>query len=500
MLNGIDLFQKSTFTTLSELLAYFFLFTVPFVSFYFYAIFSRIISRPIRLIWLAQALIYIFLFILVFPGFISFDDLTLAAAVSDGAPSGWHSLTYSFLASSGYILFGGFGLTGAINLLLFLLISLKIYLAVSESQLKKSHKLYLALLVLLLTLHPLNQSQIFYSCRDTVFSLLVFLLGLHYLFMKKMWTYGGIIIFVMALVLLGDLKQEAKLYLVLFPMIFYFLKKWNYRQLMFYGFVISVFGYGYYQVTYDFFRVKSYSRSYEVTAYVLPLSQIFHDKMPSEIPEEHYKNIDAVLAVNLLRSKFNPIDIDPFHAGAFNRNASEAEWQSFKKSAKELIIENPALFLKNRIYLFQSMLHIGHVPLVISDSFRGQLSVGLTAAFERLKIDKSTIHTSPLSSLYRKALYFLTAAANPLSVIISTFLPPLFLLIGCLFFVRFSPSLVAFAFLFAARIPILFLLAPASYTKYIYPLFLFFTFVPALLVLHYLEPKIKSESVSQSRM
>lgn len=496
MFSGVDLFQKSGFTTLSEILAYFMLFAFPFVLFCFYKSYLTIKNRSIRLIWASQALIFFLIFIMVFPGFISFDDLALAAIVSDGVPSGWQSLTYSFLTASGYILFGGFGLTGLISLLLYLLISLKIYHAISESKLKDLHKLYLAGLVLLLTLHPMNQSQIFYSCRDTVFSLLLFLLGFHYLFEKKQWTNSGIIGFVPAVVLLGDLRQDGKLFLVLFPVLFLVLKRWNYRQLMVYGAAATILGFSYYQLLTGFYGIRSYSHEYEVTAYVLPLSQIFHDKKPSEIADEHVKNIDAVLSVNLLRNKFTPIDIGPFHAGAFNPKTSEAEWQNFKKSAAELIIENPGIFLKNRIHLFQSMLHLGQVPVIISDHRREDYSAADAAAFAKLKVNKDAISISPLRSFYRKALYFLTAGQNPLSMLISTFLPPLLLVIGCLFFMRFSPSLRAFAFLFASRIPILFLLAPASYTKYIYSLFLFFTFVPALVLLHFFTREFKSESVS----
>lgn len=496
MFDGAQVFKESTFTTISEILAYLLLLIFPLVLFYFYKLFTQIRSTPIRTMWLIQLIVLFAFFILVFPGFISYDDLVLAAAVSDGMPSGWHSFTYSLFTAGGFILFNGFGLTGLISLFVFLLISLKIFHAISESKLSELQKTYLAVLVMFLALHPMNQCQIFYSTRDTLFSLLFFLFGYIYIFEKQRWTFSAIFGFVPLLVLLGDLRPEGKLFLILFPILFLLLKRWNYRHLLTYGLTCAVFLSGFYMMTSDFFGIKTFSHSYEVTAYVLPLSQIFHDKKSSDISDEHYKNIDAVLSVDLLKEKFNAIEIDPFHAGAFNQKASEAEWQSFKKSAAELIYENPGIFLKNRVNLFLSMLNLGQVPSIVADHLREESSVEIETALERLKIIKGVDQQDRSVSFYKKMLYSLTSAENPLSMLISTFLPPLLLLIGCLFFVRFSPSIVAFAALFAARIPILFLLAPASYTKYIYFLFLFFTFVPAIAVLQYLESKIESESVS----
>lgn len=481
MFSGLMAIQPSPFTTISEILAYGLLIAFPFILFYFYQLFIRINSRPIRIIWLIQTVILVAVLILVFPGFISGDDIGLGAIVAKGVPSGWHSLTYSFLAASSLILLDGFGLTVILSLIIFLLVSLKIYFVISDSNLSNLHKSGLAVLVLLLALHPMNQSQIFFSTRDTLFSLLLFLLGFHFIFEKGDWTFPAVIAFVIPIVVLGDLRPEGKIFLVLFPVILLWLKKWNFRHLLVYGLVCTLFGFVYYAKAAGFFGVNLFPHDYEATAYVLPLSQIFHDKDPTEITAEHYNNVDRVLTVSLLKEKFNPIDIDPFHAGAFNLKATEAEWVSFKKAAFELISENPGIFLKSRTNLFFSMLNTGSVQNTFSDNMRNDNE------------------PNSLLSKYKIMLTSLTTAQNLFSILISSFLPPLLFLIFCLLLADYSPSIAGIAVLFAARVPVLFLLAPANYTKYIYSLFLFFTFVPAMVLLHYLQRKVKSDSVSESR-
>lgn len=497
MFEGINLFEKSPFTSTSVVLAYLFVLLIPVMVFRFYKIWKSIQIKEIKLIWLVLAIFYIVVFIIVYPGFVSCDDIYTSAVVRAGKAFGWQSLTYSFILAVGQILLGGLGFTSLISILLFLYISLKIFSVIAQAEISDRSKMFLAAGLFFLALHPLNQGLLFFHCRDTLFSLLLFYLGFQVL-EKYEWTKFKIIWFVVLLVLLGDLRQEAKIYLIIFPLIFYFLKKWKIQQIKIYFFSCVMLGYIYYNQLAGYFNAASYTYDYQVTAYVLPLSQIFHDKSPDQIPEEYKKNIEAVFNTQKLKKYFNPIDIDPFHRGGYNYNTTDEEWKRFKSSAQSLILENLDIFLKNRIYLFKSMLNIGHPPQIFEDELRRNGNPILDAIKSKLKLMNDSYLLGSVGETYRGALYRAIENTNIFNFLMSSFVFPILFLIICLFLIRYFPLVGCLALIIAIRLPVLFLLAPASYVKYIYSLFLFFTFVPAVLLVDLLSkekrPSIKSSN------
>ena len=245
----------------------------------------------------------------------------------------------------------------------------------------------------------------------------------------------------------------------------------------------------YYIAAARYFGIDSYGHSYEVSAYVQPLSQIFHDKKTSILSESEIADIDAVLDTKMLSDKFNPLDIDPYHSGAFKQSATEIQWVKFKKVSLKLIFNNLDLFFQSRIYLFKNMLNIGLSHLVFSDDVTVNQFERNSIWLTKLGIDRSSLKRSSAAVAYVDFLYFSTASQNLLAAAVSTFVLPLLLVLGCLLLFSSIPSLFTLAVIFSLRLPILFLLAPASYIQYIYSIFLFFTFVPVLLFLHYFERK-----------
>lgn len=481
MFEGINLFEKSSFTSTSVVLAYLFVLLMPVMVFRFYKIWKSIQIKQIKLIWLALAIFYIVVFIIVYPGFVGYDDMNSSVVVRAGKAFGWQSLTYSFILAVGQILLGGLGFTSLISIFSFLYIALNIFSMIAQAKLNYKKKMFLAFGLFFLALHPLNQGLLLYHCRDTLFSLLLFYLGFQ-IFRKSEWTRLEIVWFVVLLVLLGDLRQEAKIYLIVFPSVFYFLNRWKIQQIKIYLISCMVLSFIYYNLLAGHFNAASYTYDYQVTAYVLPLSQIFHDKSPDQIPEEYTKNIEAVFDTKKLKEFFNPVDIDPFHRGGYKYNINDDKWKKFKSGAQSLILENLDIFFKNRIYLFKSMLNVGHPPQIFADDLRSDISIDMAEIKTKLKLTDNSYLLGSIGETYRGTLYRAVDNTNIFNFLMSSFVFPILFLIICLFLIRYFPLVGCLALIIAIRLPILFLLAPASYVKYIYSLFLFFTFVPVVLL------------------
>ena len=187
MLPGLHFFKNGLFTQISEVLAYSFLLAAPLYIVFIFRLWSGISDKFLRVIALIQAAFYLAAFVLIFPGLISFDDMNLATSLIKAVPSGSKSLTYSFVSSSGLMLLNGFGFTVLLSISIFIFINMTVLKMLNDSKLSPKQRFSMGSLLLLLTLLPINQSQILFSCRDTIFSLFVFSLGLQF-FRKNSFT------------------------------------------------------------------------------------------------------------------------------------------------------------------------------------------------------------------------------------------------------------------------------------------------------------------------
>jgi hypothetical protein len=475
VLSGISFFKESSFTTVSVVLSYTLILILPLLAYQFFLVLKSIQLNAIKFTWFVLALFYVFLLFFVFPGFVGYDDVATTSIVQNGMASGWQSLTYSFIVAMGHIILGGFGLTIIISIFLFLFLSLKTMKLIDGSIISPRKKIALIFILFLLAIHPINQAMLLFHCRDSLFSLFLILLSFQ-LLENRTWKISKIIYFTTFLIILGDLRQEAKIYLLVFPFFLLYLKRWNFREIKFFLIFCLVLSFFYYKLVSDYFQSGSYGYAYQVTSYVMPLSQIFHDLPDDKISESDLKSIDKVLNVEMLRKYFSPVDIDPFHNGAFTNNLSKQQWARFKTAAHALILQNPTIFLNNRIYLLKSMLNIGHPPLIISDDLRMNKQSSFTELVNKIHLQNNVSELSKYSISYRNFLFDLNKSDSLVKVLLNSMLMPCLFLIFCILTISIFPALGSIAVVVGVRLPILFLFAPANYMKYIYSLFLLFTF------------------------
>ena len=141
MFDGINLFQKSEFTTTCIVFAYLFVLILPAVGLNFYKNWNSINSNHIKIIWLLLTVILLTILFFIFPGFVCYDDVVTSVNVLNGKAYGWQTLTYSVVVAIGQILLGGFGFTTIICTFLFFTFVPFIFLTILLKKVNSEKKL-----------------------------------------------------------------------------------------------------------------------------------------------------------------------------------------------------------------------------------------------------------------------------------------------------------------------------------------------------------------------
>ena len=430
-----------------------------------------------------------------FPGWVHYDDCITAIEIFKGRAWAWQSTTYSMVLGIGYMLLGTIGFAAILSTVYFLYLVLIVIKIIDASKASNKLKFFAAFLLFLFSLWPTNQGLILSHYRDTLFSLMLCHIGM-LLIQIKNWKKRDIVFVSLLIVVMGDLRQDAKVYLLLVPILCTFFKLWRWSEVKIYFLTVALAAPFYYYNLNSIFNVRTYTNDYKVTAYINPLSAIFHKKGIGAIDPSDVSTIHKVLDTDKLVKHYNPLDIDPFHQGAFNYKTSEQEWADFTKVSHKLFIENYEMFLDSRISLFKSMLNIDQRILVISDEFRSENSrVG--EFYEKLNLTPPAFQLSYVGQKYYQQLNEFIGKRSFLWMFFNSLLTPLiYLLLVCLLAYKFK-SIYIFAILILSRLPIMFLLAPAAYYKYLYSLELFFIFSLPLLIIFYFE-KFRSKQEQDS--
>lgn len=435
------------FTSVSTVVSYLLVPGLLLLIFFLYRNVNAVNSKILRAVCLAAITIYSGLFIFVFPGFVSIDDVYTIEQANLGVASVWQSYSYSVLLFAGYRLTGCFGILTLLSLLIYFIIFIRFVKIIDGSGISEKKKTVFSVLLLLLALHPLNQALLLFQCRDTLFSLIFFYLSLLLLEKNKV-TGAGVFLL---LALLGDLRPEGKVFLILFPVAYWIAKKCSWKLPLGAMVLLSLLLCS---------SVTDYA--YKVTVYILPLSKIFHDN-----PNEDRTDIEAVLDVDKLIENYSAYDIESIRHGVFKANPTETRWNLFRERAHALIAKHLQLVFETRVQLMQSLLFFGDPPLIVYDALSVSANSKMGERLSRAQVQG--VQRGEYQSTYLQKLSGLQSWLAILAALAA--------LLYCLFIKEFRMMAV----MIILRLLLLFAFAPANYVKYAYVLVLFFTFIPVVL-------------------
>jgi len=480
MFNGFSLFQDSPFTRVSIVFFLLFLVFLFLFSWDFVKQFKALQNRHFKLLWAALVILYFAGFYLFYPGLMVIDDAVAAKEIFAGHPYTWLSLSYAFLLASGYMLIGKVGFIPVLSIIIFSYLVLRSLKIINQSTVSEKRKWVCAVLLVALAANPLLQGLIQFHSRDIIFSLAVTYLGI-LLLDTKTWSRFSILLVSLLVVYLADLRAEGKIYLIVVPFLFYWAKQWNFKEVFTSFIVMAVSGFVYLFLLPLFLGANTMNIGYKVTTWVMPLSQIYKDVGEENISTDINSRIDPVLNIKLLKEKFSSVDIDAFHAGAFNHFTTEDKWNEFKAAAIELFWQHPDIVIKNRVKLFLNMLNVGDETFIFYDDFHGKNETSLNIR-RMLGLPEGDYSFKGLAESYYNLLGGFGRSRNFFIQFFNSLTVPLLFSLFCLIYVRSRPEFFSFSVLVLSRVPIMFILAPASYTRYIMTVLLFLVFAFPLLL------------------
>lgn len=408
------------------------------------------------------SLLFCFLALLHFPGVFSIDDpMIYEQWVLSGGINTWNSISYS-----SWILFLHFLLSGiwgpmVVNLLGFLglvwLVARRINQMPSRAA-RTGSALFLAVVCVL----PYHQVLILTHSRDILFSLILVSLSMVFLLVKefKNWHFALVAFFVC---LLSDMRMEAKLLLILFPLLASVFRLWTFRSLATYLLWQGVWSLLFLGLIPTMFNYAELKQPYQGTAFINPLSRIYSEFAVEQEYPELDEAISLVMNPGILRTYADPYNLTPAYFQV-QRLVNDREFSRFKAASLRLYTKYPGAWLRNRIEMGSSILNLGtHEPMVISAQHLHRIPEMLSL----INVSK----TKPLGNWSARHLELVEIWMVPNGtwwqrLFCSQLLPLLSLLAGLVFFRR-CPAAAFAASLLLGRMLLVLATAPANQFKYL---------------------------------
>lgn len=500
MFLGSDLFEPTLFTTSLYFVSCLIIFFIINIIIQIGKGIVEIKLKVIRFYFLSLIGLFSFFYYLIYPGFVSYDDLHTAGVVIQGQVWGWQSLSYSFLSGAELMMTRGFGLKTIVSLIYFLFLCSKFINLMSKETTKKSHQYIVMSLLFVLALNPLNQGMLLTHFRDVIFSLLLIHICF-FIFDKSInWNHKNLIKFSILLVLLSDLRQDSKIYLLLIPLCFVYFKILNIKQTIKLVLLLTAFSFIYLFSLAKIYNFESNNNDYQVTAYIQPLSAIFYFVDENKIDDSDRAAIDAVIDTKMLKEFYSPSDIDPFHKGAYKGRHSAEQWNKFQATSFKLFAKHFDIFLKNRWLNFKSMLNFGLPNMTFYDHLRTEDTTKVSGILNKLGLNSKSNEPSTLGQFYIAGISYLGQQRDQGKWIYNSMFFPLIFLLLIFIYRKSDIRLKIVALIVAIRLPLLFLVAPASYFKYVYSIFLFFIFFFPLFLMDYLQNTPKKIDILKDKL
>jgi len=412
--------------------------------------------------------VQIFQLALVFPGIISVDNLRMLDILMDGSWSAWGSSSYSLsLLASHFIFLSPFRIS-ILNLFI-LIFDLVCFLRL----LPRKQPAWILALIMIFFCAPQTSLLILFENRDSLNSLLLVWLSLGLVaqwtpYRKDPWFH--IYTLTLLTLFLIDLRQEAKILILLFPIGICWQKNMPTKRVLQLTAVIIFTSLSIILLQKYFFDLDSYPAEYKATPLINPLSYVFHERGLSAASEGELQDLERFFKVQYLIDYYNPFEIWPFHKGGVRYPFTEEDFKAFRHAALSIIARYPSLFLQNRLNLSKHML-----------MFEGSQF----ETFDFLKLEIKLPHRKPLlwrqfvvdygpsfaPGLKKSMLKSFESIRSPSSSFARYFFAscfvPLVLMVTLIASYRILPQLFAAALINIIRLLIVILLAPAAYFKYI---------------------------------
>ena len=402
---------------------------------------------------------------LTFPGLVSPDDLFMLHALYRGQLSPWHSNSYSIFISAGKLIFLHPFLCSILNSIL-VCFSFFLLLRIFP---KLMSQVWLLLLCLLFSMPQVAFFGV-YENRDTLNSLLLLWLCYGFIAQKTEANrdpWFQIPCLAILALILGDVRQDGKIIVLLFPFAITWLQK---RSLAFLGrlsFVLYLTSAAIVWIPSHYFNLDAYSSDYKSTAYINPLSHIFHSKGLSAATPEELGDLDLFFHVDYLITYYDLFDIAPFHHGGVRHPNTPEQFAAFQSAAQKIILRNLPLFFENRIRVGAVMLNFSGWPPLVADILRNRTDL-TPEQNSYIPLNFKPLPATPTERKYLDSmLYYFCQMPEPFRVLFSSCFIPLLVSIGFLFLWRSRPELFLVSFLGLTRLSAILLLAPAAYFKYI---------------------------------
>jgi hypothetical protein len=302
--------------------------------------------------------------VLHYPGLVNQDTFILQKTLSENALSDWSMIMYSLIVK----------LFFEIDPSLFLFGLFMIYLLLCC--IYKCLKLFqptgwiAVLIIFVIGNHPLLQANTLYIVRDSLFALLVSLVILEFAevyFKAKKLDLAFLIAVVTIGFVTSELRQEAKLYILAFPMLLFLLEKEYSSKKKWAAFGVLVLLSVYWNVSLESKKITQTNQFYKLTGIIHPLNYIVYRNSPLISPEAKEK-INRVIDYDSLRS-YNSISITPFHEGKYKLPVDDKTWDEFVATYENVVKENPGLFFEERNDVILAALSLRGIPFIFPNSF-----------------------------------------------------------------------------------------------------------------------------------
>ena len=332
---------------------------------------------------------------------------------------------------------------------------------------------------------PMNSIMNIYYTRDWLFSWIAVSVAMLFSIFALRWRAEGIsptplqwALLALLTTIVGDLRQDNLFILALLPALVFIVFWRGKRVLMnfsvwYISFLLLSASIGLYH--------PSPNWLYRLTGIINPMSYMLHHGYQSENSEEDHMVLDQVVDYDAFMKMEDDYEI-PGSLDKYRRAAvSPEDFDAFQRLYLKMVVRAPHLFLENRAKMTLAAMGVGgHTHYFTDDLTSGNAQIVSMA--QNLQIQKN-----PPSKLLNTGLNRLSAIffKSCLKVIFGNTFPAVILCLLALVMARAMPVSAAASALILLRVPGVVLLAPAPQFKYLYSVYLFGFFLPALMLIEW---------------